>query len=165
MLLGHDISIVHGLDTCLNWQLIAVIIWRIAILDADLIIAAVKGCEMMPIFLLVTERFDALSSRICNRQDQIAVVGLHLYHSCRTKKGAIVRRLIRGFCFSSLLKYSLSLTFTTTYLECSHRCSPRSKSFHLVQLCWRIQFSLRQPSGPSSKCSEIVPPLIYVPFF
>ena len=62
------------------------IILRVGILDADLIVAAVKGSEMMPIFKLVTQRFDTLSTRVSNRQDQIAGVGFDLYHGYSAKK-------------------------------------------------------------------------------
>ena len=73
---------------------------RVGILDANLIVAAVESCEMVPIFLIITQRFNAFSTRISNSQDQIAIVSLDLYHGCN-KKGAIVRilsKLKRAFC-------------------------------------------------------------------
>ena len=59
---------------------------RVGILDANLIVAAVESCKMVPIFLVVTQRFNALSTRISNSQDQIAIVSLDLYDGCNKKR-------------------------------------------------------------------------------
>ena len=59
---------------------------RVGILDANLIVAAVESCKMVPIFLIVTQRFNALSTRISNSQDQIAIVSLDLYDGCNKKR-------------------------------------------------------------------------------
>ena len=59
---------------------------RVGILDANLIVAAIESCKMVPIFLIVTQRFNALSTRISNSQDQIAIVSLDLYDGCNKKR-------------------------------------------------------------------------------
>ena len=59
---------------------------RVGILDANLIVAAIERCKMVPIFLIVTQRFNALSTRISNSQDQIAIVSLDLYDGCNKKR-------------------------------------------------------------------------------
>ena len=49
MLLRHDVRVVHGLDTRLDDEVVPCVRLRVHILDADLVVSAVEGGEVVAV--------------------------------------------------------------------------------------------------------------------
>ena len=83
MLLGDDISVVEGLDARLDAECEAYLAILAHVLNADLVVATVEGCEVVTHFFVVEDSLNFLSLWVRNRQHQRPAGRLDEHDSCK----------------------------------------------------------------------------------